>query len=188
MAFCQSAEAYEEAYEDFYDSLEKLDKRLDTNRFLFGDYITDSDIRLYVTLVRWETSYFKNVGPMKKRITEYKNIFGYIKDLYSIPQFKKYTFFEFPKNESESIFAPYIERIAPLINFDKLWSNQDPKRKEISKHPNEVYLRHPENESVEDYQSEISTSIWNSKNILDRNPKNGVLSVDASINPLKDLL
>ena len=143
MAFCQSAEAYEEAYEDFYDSLEKLDKRLETNRFLFGDYITDSDIRLYVTLVRWETSYFKNVRPMKKRITEYKNIFGYIKDLYSIPVFKKYTFFEFPKNESESIFAPYIERIAPLIDFNKIWSIVDPKRKEISKHPNEVYLKHP---------------------------------------------
>lgn len=188
MAFCQSAIAYEEAYLDFFESLEKLDKRLETNRFLFGDYITDSDIRLYVTLVRWETSYFKNVGPMKKRITEYKNIFGYIKDLYSVPEFRKYTFFEFPKKESESIFAPYIERIAPLIDFDKLWSVQDPKRKEISKHPNDIYLRHPENESVEDYQSEISKSIWNSKNILDRNPKNGVLSVDASINPLKDLL
>ena len=65
MAFCQSWEAYDEAYNDFFDSVEKLDERLKTNRFLFGDYITDSDIRLYVTLVRWETSYYHNVGPMK---------------------------------------------------------------------------------------------------------------------------
>lgn len=89
MAFCQSWTAYNEAYEDFFDALEKLDKRLESNRFLFGDYITDSDIRLYVTLVRWETSYYRNVGPMKKRITEYKNIWGYVRDLYSLPVFKK---------------------------------------------------------------------------------------------------
>ena len=39
-------------YEDFYESLDKLDKCLETNRFLFGDYITDSDVRAYVTLAR----------------------------------------------------------------------------------------------------------------------------------------
>ncbi|MEI3412664.1 MAG: glutathione S-transferase C-terminal domain-containing protein [Blautia sp.] len=83
MAFCQSWEAYDEAYNDFFDSVEKLDERLKTNRFLFGDYITDSDIRLYVTLVRWETSYYHNVGPMKKRITEYENLWGYVKELSS---------------------------------------------------------------------------------------------------------
>ena len=52
MAFCQSPEAYDEAYEDFYESLDKLDKCLETNRFLFGDYITYSDVRAYVTLTR----------------------------------------------------------------------------------------------------------------------------------------
>ena len=52
MAFCQSWEAYDEAYQDFFDSVEKLDQRLAENRFLFGDYVTDSDIRLYVTLSR----------------------------------------------------------------------------------------------------------------------------------------
>lgn len=44
MAFCQSPEAYFEAYEDFYESLDKLEKRLETNRFIFGDYITDADV------------------------------------------------------------------------------------------------------------------------------------------------
>ena len=52
MAFCQSLGAYDEAYEDFYESLDKLDKCLETNRFLFGDYITYSDVRAYVTLAR----------------------------------------------------------------------------------------------------------------------------------------
>ena len=128
MAFCQSYEAYEESYKDFFDNLELLDKRLETNRFLFGDYITDSDIRLYVTLVRWETSYYKNVGPIKKRITEYKNIWGYVLDLFSLDVFKKYTFFEF-NNQDGDFFRPYSERIAPKIDYNKIWVS-DGKRKE----------------------------------------------------------
>lgn len=186
MAFCQSYEAYEEAYEDFYESVDKLDKRLAENRFLFGDYITDSDVRLYVTLVRWETGYYRNVGPMKKRITEYHNVWEYVKDLYSLPVFKKYTFFEFPSAGKE-LFSSYAQRIAPKVPYEKLWAT-DGSRKKLSKTPDEVFLRHPEGETVEDYQTEISKTIWNSPKWSDRNPANGVLSVDASINPIESKL
>lgn len=187
MAFCQSYEAYDEAYEDFYASLEKLDQRLATNRFLFGDYITDSDIRLYVTLVRWETGYYRNVGPMKKRITEYPNIWGYVKDLFSLPVFKKYTFFEFPKDGNTELFRSYAYRIAPLVPYEKIWAT-DGERKKLSSTPDQVYKKHPEGETVEDYQTEISKSIWNSPKWSDRNPANGVLAVDASINPIESKL
>ncbi len=183
MAFCQSWEAYEEAYEDFFDSIEKLDKRLESNRFLFGDFITDADVRLYVTLVRWETSYYRNVGPMKKRITEYPNIWGYVKDLYSLPVFKKYTFFEFPKASAAGIFQSYAERIASQVPYEVLWKT-DGARRALSNTPDEVYLRHPKGESVEDYQGVITKAIWNSPKWSDRNPKNGVLTEDASINPI----
>ena len=188
MSFCQSWEAYEEAYEDFYDSLEKLDKRLSENRFLFGDYVTDSDIRLYVSIIRWETRYYPNVGPMKKRVTEYKNLWGYIKDLYNIPAFRKYAFFEFPKVDDPTLVRAYAARIAPKVPYEKIWSIQDPNRKALSKDPENVYKKHPAGESVEDYQTEISTTIWNSPSWEDRNPKNGVLSQDASINPIKSKL
>lgn len=188
MAFCVSWEAFSEAFDDFYDSLDKLEKRLETNRFLFGDYITDSDIRLYVTLVRWDTGYYRNVGPTKHRIVDYKNLWGYVRDLYSLPVFKKYTFFnEGPAKKQEGFFRGFEERIAPLIPYEKLWAT-DGERKQLSKTPDEVFLRHPEGETAEDYQSEISDTIWNSPSWDDRNPDNGVLSVDASINPLKGLL
>lgn len=184
MAFCQSYEAYKESYEDFFSNLEKIDKRLETNRFLFGDYITDSDVRLYVTLVRWETSYYRNVGPIKKRITEYKNVWGYVKDLFSIDVFKKYTFFEFPNN-GNALFRPYAERIAGLVDYNKEWAT-DGERKKLSEDPENVYLH--SDIRYEDYQSEISESHWNSESWEDRNPFNRTLSVDASINPLKGLL
>jgi putative glutathione S-transferase len=185
MAFCQSYVAYKEAYNDFFDNLEKLDKRLETNRFLFGDYITDSDIRFYVTLVRWEISYYRNVGPIKKRITEYKNIWGYVKDLFSLPVFKKYTFFEFPSKTSDSLFRPYPERIAYQVNYDEEWKS-DGERAKLSSDPNNVYLH--TNIDPKDYQTEISWSHWNNKSLEDRNPFNRTISTDPSINPLKGLL
>ncbi len=192
MAFCQSPEAYDEAYEDFYESLDKLDKRLETNRFLFGDYITDSDVRAYVTLVRWDVAYFKNIGPVKKPIRDYKNIWGYLRELYAIPEFRHGSDPAVlaggqKKKLGEVLFRSYNDRILSKVDFEKLWTD-DGERRKLSKTPDEKFLRHPEGETYEDYASEISTTIWNSPKWEDRNPKNGVLSVDASINPLKGLL
>ncbi len=192
MAFCQSPEAYDEAYEDFYESLEKLDKRLETNRFLFGDYITDSDVRAYVTLARWDVSYYRNVGPVKKPVRDYKNIWGYLRELNTIPAFhnncnaRTLALNGLPK-DSKKLFRGYNERILTKVDFDKLWAD-DGERRKLSRTPDELFLRHPEGETYEEYAGEISTTIWNSPSWDDRNPKNGVLSVDASVNPLKGLL
>ena len=48
--FARSQEAYEDAYDTLFARLDDLEERLSTRRFLFGDYITDSDVRLYTTL------------------------------------------------------------------------------------------------------------------------------------------
>ncbi|MBR0132256.1 MAG: glutathione S-transferase C-terminal domain-containing protein [Lachnospiraceae bacterium] len=187
MAFCQSYVAHHEAYEDFFDSLEKLDKRLETNRFLFGDYITDSDIRLYVTIVRWETWYYQNVGPLKKRVTEYKNLWGYIKDLFGVPEFHKYTFFDFryDKNDDNRLMKPYEGRIAAQVPYEELWKS-DGERRKLSKNPDKLYFSHPDGESIEDYYSEISETIWNSPNDKDRDPFNFRPEFDVTVNPIKD--
>ncbi len=188
MHFCLSWVAYDEAYQDFFEALDKIDKRLSENRFLFGDYVTDADVRLYVTLVRWETYYYHNVGPLKKRIAEFPNIWGYVKDLFAIPQFKKYTFFEFPKNRfkgNRGWNGSFLERIASQVPWDELWKT-DGKRAELSEDPENVFLH--TDISPEDYQSEISVSKWNSPSWDDRQPRNVSISVDPSINPLKGLL
>ena len=190
MAFCQSPEAYDEAYEDFKESLEKLDQRLATNRFLFGDYITDSDVRAYVTFVRWDVGYYRNVGPIRP-LREYENIWGYIRELNTIPAFHNSsnarTLANADREPNGDFFRLYYERILPKVDFEKLWA-YDGSRAKLSKTPDELFLRHPEGETYEDYAGEISKTIWNSPDWADRNPKNGTLSVDASINPLKDLL
>ncbi|MBQ8954008.1 MAG: glutathione S-transferase C-terminal domain-containing protein [Clostridia bacterium] len=193
MAFCQSATAYQEAFDDFYDSMDKLEERLATNRFLFGDYITDSDIRFFVTLVRWDTGYYRNVGPVKHRVVDYPNIWGYARELYQIPAFHDNTYVlrevgKDPRAKGDNrLFRDYWHRIAPQVDYEALWK-PDGERRKLSKTPDELFLRHPAGETYEDYASEISPTIWNSPSWEDRNPKNGVLSVDASINPLKGVV
>lgn len=142
MAFCQSLEAYKEAFDDFTSAMEKLDKRLENNRFLFGDYVTDSDVRFFVTLARWDTHYYRNLGPQRRRISDYKNIWAYARDLYVIPAFKNNTYFrDFAREEGEGSFRSFNARFADVIDFDAIWSAPQ-NRKVLSRTPEEKFLRH----------------------------------------------
>ncbi len=185
-AFTFVPEIYDESQEDFHKALEKLDERLATNRFLFGDYILDSDIRAYVTLIKWETDFYVNVGPQKKRISEYKNIWGYVKELYNIPAFKKYT--NLPKTDEKlkGPFGNYLYKISKR-NFDE-WLKTDGSRAKLSSDPNNLFLRHPEGETAEDYYTVVSKSKWNNKDQASRADWDYKLPIDPSINPLKGLL
>ena len=162
MAFCQSLVAYNEAFDDFFAAMEKLDQRLENSRFLFGDYVTDSDIRFFVTLTRWDSYYYKNLGPQKKRMVDHKNIWAYARDLYEIPAFKNNTYFrDFSRVPSKpGIFKSYNERFVDQIDYEGLWSApQD--RKKLSRTPNEKFLRHPAGETPEEYKTVIQPSRWN---------------------------
>ena len=178
----------------FLGLLNKLEKRLSENRFLFGDYVTDSDIRFFVTLARWDLSYFRKLGPVKHRIVDYENIWGYARELYAIPAFRDNTYLrDFAKGrdgDRDKLFADWNSRIATQIDLDEYWKD-DGRRAELSSHPDQIFLRHPEDETPEDYQSEISFCRWNRQAWEDRDPSspaNNYISVDPEINPLKGLL
>ena len=119
--------------------------------------------------------------------TKYKNIWGYVEDLFSLPVFRKYTFFEFPKNDTQGIFASYPKRIAAQVPYDKLWAT-DGSRKALSADPENVFKKHPEGETAADYQSVISVSKWNGTSREERNPMDRTLSQDASVNPIASKL
>ncbi|OOM79608.1 glutathionyl-hydroquinone reductase YqjG [Clostridium puniceum] len=85
--FAQSQEAYEKAYDEVFNRLDELEKRLKNKRYLFGDYITDSDIRLYVTLARFDAAYYNGFRVNRNRIIEFPNLWGYARDLYQTPGF-----------------------------------------------------------------------------------------------------
>ncbi len=92
--FAKSQESYEENYRLVFNRLDYLEERLSKMRFLFGDRLTDSDIRLYVTLARFDTAYYFGFKLNKKRIRDYDNLWNYVKELYSIPAFKEATDFD----------------------------------------------------------------------------------------------
>ena len=143
MAFCQSLEAYQEAFEDFYNAMDLLEERLSKNRFLFGDYVTDSDVRFFVTLARFDTHYYRNLGPIKHRVVDYENIWAYCRDLYEIPAFKNNTYFKDFSRESgkNQLFASFNARFADQIDYEAFWSTPQ-NRKALSKTPEEKFLRH----------------------------------------------
>ena len=92
--FAQSQEAYEQAYDTLFARLDVLEERLSTQRFLFGHYITDSDVRLYATLVRFDAAYYSAFKANRNRIVDFPNLWGYLQDLYQTPGFGDTTDFD----------------------------------------------------------------------------------------------
>jgi putative glutathione S-transferase len=124
-AFGRSKEAYWDAFNSFYAALDILEERLENQRFLFGDYVTDSDIRLYVTLARLDIRYTFQLGHVKKPLFAYKNLWAYARDLYQIPAFKENTYFkDFAKpgsNKTGRLMETFNARFLDEIDFDKYW-------------------------------------------------------------------
>lgn len=92
--FAHSQEAYEQAYDALFARLDQLEERLSTRRYLFGEQITDSDVRFYVTLVRFDVAYYSVFRTNRNRIVDFPNIWNYAKDLYQTPGFGDTTDFD----------------------------------------------------------------------------------------------
>ncbi|MGJ8513899.1 glutathione S-transferase family protein [Carnimonas bestiolae] len=80
--FATSQEAYDEAVVQVFDTLDALEARLSQQRFLTGDQLTEADIRLWTTLVRFDPVYVTHFKCDRKRISDYPNLFGYLRDIY----------------------------------------------------------------------------------------------------------
>ena len=80
--FATTQEQYERAVLTLFETLEELERRLSQRRYLFGSRIVETDWRLFVTLVRFDAVYYGHFKCNLKRIIDYPNLFGYLKDLY----------------------------------------------------------------------------------------------------------
>ena len=83
--FATSQEAYEEAYHEVFDALDKVEERLATQRYLTGAAITEADWRLFTTLLRFDAVYFGHFKTNRQRIEDYPNMSGYVRDLFQQP-------------------------------------------------------------------------------------------------------
>lgn len=91
--FARSQEAYEEAVRKVFATLDFLEERLSGQEFLF-DRLTESDVRAYTTLVRFDTVYHTHFKCSLRRLTDYPALWSYTRRLYAIPAFRETTDFD----------------------------------------------------------------------------------------------
>ena len=85
--FAGSQEAYEEAYHRLFDRLDRLGDLLAGRRYLAGDTITEADVRLFTTLVRFDAVYHGHFKCNRNKLTEMPVLWAYARDLFQTPGF-----------------------------------------------------------------------------------------------------
>jgi len=85
--FAGTQEAYERAYHRLFDRLDWLSARLADQRYLVGDTITEADIRLFTTLVRFDSVYHGHFKCNRQKLTEMPVLWAYARDLFQTPGF-----------------------------------------------------------------------------------------------------
>ena len=83
--FATTQEAYEEGYQKLFEGLDEIDARLEGRRYLLGSRVTEADWRLFTTLVRFDAVYVGHFKCNRRRIADYENLSGYLRDLYQTP-------------------------------------------------------------------------------------------------------
>ena len=83
--FATTQAAYEEAVTALFEALDMLEARLSQQRYLVGQTITEADWRLFTTLVRFDSVYFGHFKCNIRRIVDYPNLWGYLRELYQVP-------------------------------------------------------------------------------------------------------
>ena len=82
--FATSQEAYDEAFDVLFATLDDLEARLSHQRYLAGDRLTEADWRLFTTLLRFDPVYVGHFKCNRQRLADYANLSGYLRDLYQI--------------------------------------------------------------------------------------------------------
>jgi len=119
--FATTQQAYERAYDQLFATLDELETRLASQRYLVGGQITEADWRLFVTLVRFDSVYVGHFKCNKKRLVDYPNLWAYTRELYQVPGVSqtvnmdhiKYHYYASHKNINPTGIVPK----GPVIDF-----------------------------------------------------------------------
>ncbi|HTU82159.1 MAG TPA: glutathione S-transferase family protein [Candidatus Acidoferrales bacterium] len=82
--FATSQHVYDRAAYRVFETLDAMEERLANRRYLFGSAPVETDWRFFVTLIRFDAVYFGHFKCNLRRIADYPNLFGYLRDLYQI--------------------------------------------------------------------------------------------------------
>lgn len=82
--FATTQAAYEKAFAELFETLDWLDERLAKRRYLLGERITEADWRLFTTLLRFDPVYYGHFKTNLRRIRDYRQLSGYLRELYQV--------------------------------------------------------------------------------------------------------
>jgi len=83
--FATTQEAYEAAFDDVFNELDYLEDVLSRNRYLAGEYLTEADVRLFTTLVRFDAVYHGHFKCNLRRLSDYHNLSNWLREVYQWP-------------------------------------------------------------------------------------------------------
>ena len=126
--FAASQKSYTESFMKLFECLEELEQRLSITRFLLGDKITETDWRLFTTLVRFDAVYVGHFKCNKKRLCDHPNLWSYTRELYQQPGVSETVDLEHIKHHyygSHKMINPNgIIPLGPFINFHDAHNRQ----------------------------------------------------------------
>jgi putative glutathione S-transferase len=96
--FATSQQAYEQAFDEVFAELDRLELLLDANRYLAGEYLTEADIRLFTTLIRFDAVYYGHFKCNLRRIADYPNLSNWLREIYQWPGIAETVDFEHIKH------------------------------------------------------------------------------------------
>ncbi|WP_137286198.1 glutathione S-transferase family protein [Halorussus salinisoli] len=85
VGFAGNQQAYDEAVTELFDALDRYDDRLSDRRYLCGDRLTEADVAMFTTLIRFDAVYHTHFKCNVRQISDYENLWPYLRDLYQTP-------------------------------------------------------------------------------------------------------
>ncbi len=127
--FATTQSAYEEALYPLFDTLERLETRLAQQRYLLGSRLTETDWRLFTTLVRFDAVYHGHFKCNLKRLTDYPHLWAYTRELYQWPGVAETVNFDHIKahyyRSHASINPSGLVPAGPQLNFAQAHGRDD---------------------------------------------------------------
>jgi glutathionyl-hydroquinone reductase len=121
--FAASQQAYERAVDALFARLDRLEDRLSRQRYLVGKQLTEADIRLFTTLVRFDSVYHGHFKCNLRRLIDYPSLWGYTRDLYQRPEFGETTDFDHIKRHyyvtHQQLNPSRIVPKGPILNWEE---------------------------------------------------------------------
>jgi glutathionyl-hydroquinone reductase len=121
--FATSQRAYERACQRLFEALDEFERRLASQRFLFGNRIVDADWKFFCTLIRFDAVYYGHFKCNLRRIIDYPALDGYLRDLYQQPDIASTVNLDHIKRHyyitHTEINPTQIVPLGPILDFHK---------------------------------------------------------------------